>query len=283
MARDIAVIKQQMLDTKAQIAALDALTSNSQVSIFGNLFFVNAVNISILEQLIDLFISQIETIINEQGIGSTPWLRSKVLEFQYGDSVVLNTTTFIIAYPTITPANQIITRCSVVHKGNLIIDVKVAKSDPPVPLVSLEKSALADYIAVINPPGTQINIVSLDSDKLYIAGVVYYSGQFSSVIQANVESALTNYMANLSSATNFDGTIIVTDIIETVRAVEGVKDFAVTEIAARADLTTFADRTIFYNLASSINNRRYTTFSGYVTEETDSGHIFSDTITYSAV
>ncbi len=283
MARSIEVIKQQMLDTKATLSELDGLTSNSQVSIFGQLFHVTAVNIAVLEQLIDAYIAEIETIINAQAIGSIPWLRAKILEFQYGDYVELNTTTFEIAYPEVDETLKIITRCSVSESGNLIVQAKVAKSDPPVALSGGEQTALSDYVKVIKPAGTQVNVISLDSDKLYIEGVVYYSGQYSSVIQTNVEAAITTYMADLSSADNFDGVVRVLEIQDAIQEVEGVVDMRLTEISARPDTTDFASRTTVYKLSTGVNLREYETASGYIVEEDTAGDLFADKITYVAV
>lgn len=283
MARTWEVIKQQMLDKMATLPALSGLTSNSQVSIYGNLFTVNAMETAILEQLIDAYKVQFEESIKAQAIGSAPWLRAKVLEFQNGDYVELNTTDFTIAYPTIDETKQIITRCSVKETGNLIIQAKVAKSDPPVALSGGEKTALEDYLSIIKPAGIRIDVVSLTSDKLYVNGTIYYSGQYSSVIQTNVEAAITAYMENLSSVENFNGVVKVTDLYDAIQAVEGVEDVNIIEIGARPDTTTFASRTVIYKLSTGVNIREYETLSGYIVEETTSGQTFADTLTYTAV
>jgi hypothetical protein len=283
MARSIATIKQQMIDTKATLSALSDLTSDSQVSIFGNVFHVTATQIGVLEQLIDLYIEEIETIINAQAVGSIPWLRAKILEFQNGDYVELNTSTFAIAYPEIDEALKIITRCSVKETGNLVVQAKVAKSDPPVALSGLEITALEDYLDIIKPAGTQINVVSLTADKLYIFGTVFYSGQYSDVISDNVEAALNDYMTNLSSAENFDGIVRVIEIIDAIQAVEGVVDVNITEVGCRADTVAFASRTVVYKLSTGTNLREYTTVSGYIVEETESGSEFANTLTYTSV
>lgn len=287
MARSIEVIKQQMIDTKATLSSLDGLTSNSQVSIFGQLFFVNATNIAILEQLIDAYIAEIETIINAQAIGSTPWIRAKILEFQYSTSpaqfVELDTIDFSISYPVIDESLRIVTRCSVKETGNLIVLAKVAKEEPPVPLSGVEQTALSDYLSVIKPAGIQINVISLTSDKLYINGVVLYSGQYSSVIRDNVEAALATYMDNLSSADNFNGIVKVNDIIDAIQAVQGVKDVKLDEVAVRPDASAFADRIIVYKLSTGVNNIEQETASGYIVEETTSGKDFTTNITYTAV
>lgn len=282
MARQISEIKQELMDAKASVAALDNLTSTSQVSIFGNIFYVTAVEISILEQLIDAYIANIESIINEQAIGSTAWLRAKILEFQYGDYINLDTTTFAISYPTIDETKKIITRCSVKEAGNLIVNAKVAKSDPPEALTGGEVSALQGYIDVIKPAGTQINIVSLAPDKLYIAGNIYYNGQYSAVIQDNVEAAITTYMANLSSATNFNGSVKISSLIDAIQAVEGVTDVNLTEVDARADTVDFDERTIIYSLSTGVNDREYSTYAGYIIEEDTTDETFADTIAYIA-
>lgn len=282
MARQISEIKQELMDAKASVAALDNLTSTSQVSIFGNIFYVTAVEISILEQLIDAYIANIESIINEQAIGSTAWLRAKILEFQYGDYINLDTTTFAISYPTIDETKKIITRCSVKEAGNLIVNAKVAKSDPPEALTGGEVSALQGYIDVIKPAGTQINIVSLAPDKLYIAGNIYYNGQYSAVIQDNVEAAITTYMANLSSATNFNGSVKISSLIDAIQAVEGVTDVNLTEVDARAYTVDFDERTIIYSLSTGVNDREYSTYAGYIIEEDTTDETFADTIAYIA-
>ena len=283
MARTIEEIKQQLIDTKDSLPALSGLTSNSQVSLFGNLFEVTAINIGIFEQLIDAYISEIETIISAQAIGSITWIRQKALEFQYGDYVELDTTDFSISYPVLDTTKQIITRASVKEVGNLIIQVKVAKSEPPAPLIAGEVTALTDYLTVIKPAGTQINIVSLDSDKLYLEGIVYYSGQYSSVIQTNVETALGDYMEALSSTDNFDGVVRVSEVNDIIQAVTGVKDVNLTEIGARPDTTAFGSRTTVFKLSSGTNIREYETYAGYIVEETTSGYTFADKLTYVAV
>ncbi len=283
MARSIEVILQQMLDQKESNSALDGLTSNSQVAIFRNLLHTGAVEISVLEQLIDAYIADIESIINAQAIGSIPWIRAKILEFQNGDYVELNTTTFEISYPEVNEANKIITRCSVKETGNLVVQAKVAKSDPPTALSAPEKTALSDYLTIIKPAGTQINIISEEADRLYIVGTIYYSGQYSAVIQDNVEAALTSYMVNLSSSDNFDGTVTVLGITDAIQEVAGVKDVAITEVGGRPNSIAFASRSVVYKLSSGINLREYNTLSGYIIEEDESGQTFADKLTFTAV
>jgi hypothetical protein len=283
MARSIADIKQEMIDTKNSLSALSELTSDSQVSLFGNIFYVTAVEVSIMEQLIDAFIAQIETIVEGEAIGSISWLRGKILKFQNGDYLVLNTDTFEIDYATVDTTKQIITRCSVKESGNLIVQAKVAKSEPPEALSGGELTALGEYITTLKPAGTQVNLISLTADKLYINATVYYNGQYSSVIQDNVEAALTSYMANLSSAENFDGTVRVLDIQEVISSVTGVIDINVAEIGGRPDATAFASRTVVFKLSTGTNIREYDTLAGYIVEEDETGYTFADKINYVAI
>jgi phage-related holin len=152
-----------------------------------------------------------------------------------------------------------------------------------VALSGLEITALEDYLDIIKPAGTQINVVSLTADKLYIFGTVFYSGQYSDVISDNVEAALNDYMTNLSSAENFDGIVRVIEIIDAIQAVEGVVDVNITEVGCRADTVAFASRTVVYKLSTGTNLREYTTVSGYIVEETESGSEFANTLTYTSV
>ncbi len=279
MARKIEDIKSAMVETMKTLPALAKANSNSQVAIVGNILHTTAVQTGILEQLIDHYIGTIPSIINAQAIGSIPWLRAKVLEFQYGDHVELNTTTFEIAYPAVDVSKKIITRCSVKEGGNLNVQVKVAKSDPPEQLTNDEILKLESYLDIIKPAGIQTQVISEVSDKLYIECIIYCKDISREIVKANVINAITAFMATFSNSENYDGTLRVVDLIDAIQSVQGVVDLNIAEIGARTDTTTFANRMIIYKLLEGVNNREYETISGYLAQETESGYTFVDKIT----
>ena len=281
MARNIETILQQEIDEKEDQAALDGLNSTSKTAIWRLLLFVHAAAINLLEQVWDIFRAEIEDSIETAGAGSAPWLRERILEFQEGDDVEYNNG--VIAYPIVDTTKRIITRCSITQDGNRVVKAKVAKSDPPEPLDSDEQKELRFYLDQIKFAGTQINVISLNPDRLYVNAMIEYDGQYAAVIQSNVETALTNYCTNLSSIDNFNGIVENNAVVDAVQKAPGVKRVKINEIAIRQDDISFSSRNKLFDLSAGIDSLKLETNSGYIIPEDDSGHTFADSITYTAV
>lgn len=282
MARTVASIQQQTIDTLLAQSTTPADISKKKVSDWLSWTFVVAVSIAFFEQILDIFTYNAEAIINRAGVGSPPWLIDRVKEFQFGNAVVYNSTTGEWSYPL--PASElIISRVGITRSANKVVNVKVAKSEPPVQLTTDENTALTTYINKIGIAGSQYNIINLASDKIYISGEVTYDGQYSASIKVSVEAAINTLFATLSNAENFGSNVTANSIIQAIKSVAGVKDFKLLNASGRADTTVFAAKTPFYNLATSLNNLQYIPESGYVVTETETGNTISDTLTYSAV
>lgn len=283
MARTIEVIKQQIIDAKNADANLAGLTTPpSQTAIWNLWAYITAVCIYLHEVLWDSQKAELEDIQAKTVPGTPAWFRSQVLRFQY-DSVTpqvatLNTSTFTVDYPIVDDTKRIVTRCSVKTDTNKTINVKVAKGEPPVQLLSAEQLSLDSFLAKLDFAGVDWKIINAVSDKIFIGGDVYYDGNYSAVIKTNVISALNLYLKNLSSAENFDGKIKISAIEDTIQSVLGVTDVKLTLVKARPNATLYANSTIVFDLANSVNNREYLSYAGYVVEETTSGATFNDTI-----
>jgi hypothetical protein len=208
-------------------------------------------------------------------------VRWKVRQFQYDATVTqvaqLNTTTLTVEYPIVNTSMQIITRVATQVAQNKTVLVKVAKSDPPTPLAAGEETALAAYIDLWGVAGVNYQIINEDSDKIEVAGTVFYDGQYNAVIQQSVEDALRNYLASL----DFNGIITVQDVVDVIQAVPGVIDVNLSQIRVRKDSIPYSSGVDLYNLSLGVNAVQYRSFAGYVTEENTSGHTFADTLTYS--
>lgn len=274
MARSISTIKATITaekNTKPVLAPiLFAEEGGSKVGVLNTFADVIAIATNVHEQMFDAYKEDIEEVAKNAVPGTENWLNTKVKEFQYSASnpQYIEFTDFIPQYPIVDTALQIITRSAVVSLGNGRITVKAAKSDPPVKLLTAEKTALQQYIDNILPAGPYVTVLSEDSDKIYVNASVYYDGQFIDSIQDNVEKALEDYLANL----DFNGTILVSKIQDAIQAVAGVNDVVITQVRARKDVTVFA--------SASIVTRQWVTDSGYAEQETTSGNTWSDTITY---
>ena len=250
MARTVAQIKQQMIDAKNADANLSGLTSTSQTAKWNLYFFIVASCIAIFEQLQDLFKSDLETIASSAAPSTPQWTRNKVMKFQTGDVAELNTTTFTIDYPTINPANQIITRCAVVTSPNRTVLIKVAKKDVPQPLTVIEEAELLNYITTWNPAGISYTIINQDSDKMEVVADIYYNGQYASVIQANVVAALESYMATLP----FNGQISTQGVVDAIQQVNGVSSVSLSRILVRRDTVAYGSGVTLFNLATGVDS-----------------------------
>lgn len=276
MARTVAQIKQSMIDAKNADAALSGLTSTSQTAKWNLYYFIVASCIAIFEQLQDLFKIDLETIASTAAPSTPQWTRNKVLKFQTGDVAELNTTTFVIEYPVINTANQILTRCAVVTAPNRTVLIKVAKSDPPGPVTVGELAELQSYVETFNPAGIAFTLINEDSDKMEVAATIYYNGQYTGVITDNVEAALNSYMANLP----FNGRITTQSVVDAIQAVDGVISVSLTRILVRRDTVAYGAGITLYNLSTGVDSVNYDTYAGYVVEETTASHTFADTLTY---
>jgi hypothetical protein len=274
MARSIAVIKQQLIDQKNAEPALSGLTSISQTAIWNLWFFIQAFAINAFEQLQDLYKTELESIADAAIPNTDAWVQKKAFDWQYGDTIQL--INLVPTYTIINSEKKIVTRCSVVTDNNRICQIKVAKSDPPTKLSSLELSSIQSYYNIIGNAGIAYNIISDFADKIEIVADVYYDGQYSSTIADSTKLALSNYLKNIP----FDGIIYVSKIEDSLQAVTGIKDVKLTAINTRRDAQGYGTGTVLYNLSTGTNARSYQTYAGYIVEETTATHTFSDTINY---
>lgn len=286
MARTIAVIAQTMFDAKAAESNLNGLTSTSQTSTWRLWIYIVAACINVFEQLQDVFRTELEDLSLTLVPATPQWVQDRTFKFQYDTTnpQILTIVDTTLVYPTINTSYQIVTRCSVSVGANKICYIKVAKATSttdftPIPLSAGEESSLISYWALIGIAGITYTIINKDADKIGIVADIYYQGQYASTIQADVIAALDAYLA----AIPFDGYVKVLSIEDTLQSVAGVSDFKINTISGRADIIPFASRLKFYDLATSVNIRKYSTSAGYCIQETTSGQTFADTLNFIAI
>ena len=276
MARTIANIKESIRVEKNTYASLSpvlfAEEGGSTVGILNNIADVVAININIFEQLQDAYKTELELIAASAVPGTSAWIKEKVLEFQYDalNPQYIQLIDLVPTYNVIDEDLRIISRVAVVESGNGVIVIKAATGVSATVLTANQKTALEEYLDVIIPAGPTIIVSSNTSDKLYLNAEVFYDGQYVESIQADVEAAINNYLANL----DFNGVVLVSKIQDAIQEVAGVKDIVITQVKARADSTLFASATIV--------PRQWTTIAGYIIAETTATFTFADTITYTA-
>ena len=251
-------------DVQAQPELSATLTNNSRRAIWRLFTFVQASAILLLEQIIDVFRAENETVISQAIPATASWIGKKVFDFQYSatNPQIVQLVNFAPVYPVIDESLRIITRCSVQTTISNQVIIKTAKSDPPVALSSTELDSLQSYINIIGIAGVNYACFSSEADRVYIDASIYYNGQYSTVIQGTVTNAVNMFLASLP----FNGQLKMSDLEFAIRNVTGVNDVLINNIKIRANSTAFSSGTFLIQNKTTIS-RLFQTISGYVVIE----------------
>lgn len=279
MARTVQEIKAQAIAAKEADPNLTGLSSDSMVALWNLLFYIPALMIQLFEQILDIFKVDIEKTVENNYVGTEKWIRLKSLEFQYSSTVPqileINPDTYKISYPVVDPSLRIISRVTAETDFNKVVNIKVAKNEPPVQLAGPEETAYKDYLKELQPAGVEYNVINAVSDKLYLEMEVFYNGQYIAVIQDNVEAAINAYLAGI----DFNGKIQVIEIEKAIKAVAGVVDLKVKNIWLRANAIPLVNAfKLVDNFAVVLISA--VPYSGYSIEETTASNTWGDKITY---
>jgi hypothetical protein len=277
MARSINEIQATIIANVQAQPELAAASSTSKRAIWRLWTYVVAVAINFLEQLMDIFQTEVEATVALSAPQTAQWVQDRVLRFQYDatNPQIVQLINLVPEYPVVDPALRIVTRCSVKSNLSNQVSIKVAKDEPPIPLVISEVSALQSYIDIIGVAGVDYLVTSTASDKFYIDADIFYNGQYSAVIQSNVISTIEAFFA----AIPFDGTVKLLDLEIAIRNTLGVSDVVFNNVRARRDSDALATATYLVQ-NNELISRLWPTISGYVVGETTVGNTLADTLTF---
>lgn len=238
-----------------------------------------AIATNILENIMDIFKSDVEAIAAVSAGASNAWLQDKAFSFQYDSTSpqVIQLINTVPVYPLIDATKRIISRCSVSTDLSNNVLIKVAKQNPPIGLVTDEISAIQSYFNIIGGAGITYLLSSGNADQLYINADVYYDGQYQAVILANITASLTNFLANLSSQNNFNGKVYMSAIEDAIRNTVGVNDVVLQNVKSRQDATPFVDATSLI-LDAQVLSRLWQTIAGYIILETTTSETLADSL-----
>lgn len=204
----------------------------SKASFESILFDVIAYGTLILEQIFDQHKKEIDTAIYEQKSGTPRWYRNMALVFQYGFDLLTDSDKFNNAGFTVDQidGSKIIKYCSVKESGEsnrLVVKVAGESNALLIPLSSLQLESFLAYMEEIKYAGVKLQVVNNPADKLLLNMTIYRDVL---VIDENgtniltggkpVEIAINAYIKNLP----FDGELVLNDLIEKLRAVDGVEN-----------------------------------------------------------
>lgn len=286
MARTIAQIVSYLKTVITQKAAAIGITITptlwSKTDYKSLMLETIAVESAIQEQIYDTYVTQAEEQISKASPMTSPWLRDKMINlFEYNATTVpvikLQTTELYPYYPIPVAQNRIITFCSV-NIGLLGTTlIKCAKGTTPTALSAPELYAAQSFINIITFNGINYNVVSYDSDKLYIDAEVFYTGIYASVISDTTIAAITLFLASIP----FNGTVELGSLLGAIRSVPGVTRVVFNNIQARADTTAYGSGTNMVSSKAWVSDI-WNTFSGYIVPETTTGHELTDSLTFTA-
>lgn len=224
MARTKLEIETEIL---AEIATLvPSLNSPSLFALF--LFFaqIMASAIYTFEKILDAHKKEVDSLVINQVHGNPAWYHAQSLKFQYGYALVLNTANYQYYYTDTTSvaaiASKIITKSvAVAINGNLLFKVAKGTSPSLTKLTNVELTAFKAYLKHIQLAGDNVAAISYDADIIRLRMQLYYDGQLEVIALKNaVVAAIELYLLNL----DFNGQIVTSDLIQTIKEVPGVFD-----------------------------------------------------------
>lgn len=263
MARTINEIFTDKMNRVAADATLGPLlTSTSQVAVFRLLLYISAVCDWTLENLHDLFKTEVNETIAAMKPHSLRWYAEKSKAFQYGHNLVQDADYYDNTglTPSQIDASKIVAYAAVVEQQQLPgvrLRIKVAKivgSDLG-PLSAPELSAFQAYMQRVKDAGVKFGansegITSTAADALKLSLRIKYNplvldgnGQrIDGTVTTPVPDAIRNFLKNLP----FNGVFSTAKLVDAVQAVDGVDDVKVDLVQTKYGALPFTSVDIDY-------------------------------------
>lgn len=230
MARTITEIHNQILANMASNPVFGSVNNTSLTGRLRLFSYIIAVAIQLLEKIFDKHLEEVVNIIFQQKWGTVRWYRNRVLDFQFGFDLGVDTDRFINGNATVEEieASKVIKHCAVVEplsNSSLIIKVATEESGELAPISPEIQTALEYYIDEFRVAGTRVDLVNQLGDILLPYIDVYRDPLVIGVDGINiltgentVEIAIKQYLRNVG----FNGELVVLDLAKAIQAVEGV-------------------------------------------------------------
>ncbi len=229
--------------TESEQNTLANLTSTSKVAIWRLWVYICAFGIWTVEQIFDLFKIEIEELILLNKIGSKPWYRQKMLEFQFGFSLTemgIYDNTGVLQADILA---SLIIKQSAIEEIDGRLKIKVATEDANkdlAPLSAVQLIAFRNYAEAIKYAGTRLIIISRVPDDFKVNYTIYYDPLVLDVYGARldgtenepVQNAVRLFLRNLE----FNGEIILTKLTDFLQGIEGVEEPVLVSASAKYGL-----------------------------------------------
>lgn len=285
MARTIKEIKKGMTDQfmadpvlreKYGLSAEDTFEGSfSAVSFESMIFGIMAAAIYALEAIFDAFRRDVDKKIADAVVATIPWYHKICLEYQHGDAMILNESTYEYVYEVVDDSKKIIKYAACRDRGGgvYILVAGMGEDGYPKALSNDVLTAFREYVSRRKPAGVITDVFSYDPDDIKMQIRVQYDPMLinsdgSSIADPSVypvEVAINNYLASIL----YGGTFNRNKLIDAVQSVEGVKDLILGEVnvkIANAQAYTTVEGNNYTSVGGSFKSAELRNTLSYVLE-----------------
>lgn len=214
--RTIDEIFQSLLTDKQTLDSLNALVpggitdentlrqtlTDSRVAEWVKELYTNADLHHVTDLRTESAITDIDTIIVDQKVGTDKWLIEEALKFQVDYSLIIDPVTNQISYSEIDEDAQIIGSCTISQPSRTVF-IKVRRKDTNI-LTNDEFTQFENYISKDRFSGTDFIVENFDGDLFTLNLTIIYDGLVDlTTVTSDTEDAVTSYLNNLNSDSNF--------------------------------------------------------------------------------
>lgn len=158
----------EMTTEQANYEALSGLDSTSGTSTWGMMKKLFAYMAAQLSVAMDNMVIVVNSLMAEQQVGTEDWYKKQLRAFQYGDNIVVVNNR--ITYTALDTAKQIVKDVALEQVGGIATFKVITKAS------SGERSKLTDealaalqyYMSKVKFLGTELNVISLDGDMVFV-------------------------------------------------------------------------------------------------------------------
>ena len=285
MARTIKEIKKgityqfladPILREKYGLSAEDTFEGSfSAVSFESMIFGIMAAAIYVLEAIFDAFRRDVDKKIADAVVATIPWYHKICLEYQHGDAMILNESTYEYVYEVVDDSKKIIKYAACRDRGGgvYILVAGMGEDGYPKALSNDVLTAFREYVSRRKPAGVITDVFSYDPDDIKMQIRVQYDPMLinsdgSSIADPSVypvEVAINNYLASIL----YGGTFNRNKLIDAVQSVEGVKDLILGEVnvkIANAQAYTTVEGNNYTSVGGSFKSAELRNTLSYVLE-----------------
>jgi hypothetical protein len=253
MARTIAQIKAALVAAKAAEADLAGVTSTSKVAEWNLWLDVVAFCTYTLEQLFDLFRSDVDAKLATMKPHTLQWYVTKAKAFQLGPDLPPDSDVYEVVPPLDESSLIVKSAAAEEYFGLNLLRIKVAKESSGIlaPLADpAELDPLKHYMGRIKDAGVRLQVTSGNPDDLKLSLEVYYDPLVLDASGARldgtephpVKKVINAFLASLP----FNGVFILNELIDALEVTEGVEIAHIVHAEANYALTSYVTIDVKY-------------------------------------